>query len=240
MRKTYMAIVLVIAAATLIIIAAGQQQGSGAAGAGETAGGAEYVTLPSGDEISTQEYEVPADGSAAGQYVPASTDYCAGMEGFEKDSCLTTTASALGDATPCASVEAYEERGLCYMETALKTGNAQLCEQAEDSKDACYAETAISAGDETLCIKAGGEQDYCLYTVGTNSLNGAACGNITLQTSKDNCYFMVASGTNDISLCGKMSDNGDICIAEIAYNTGNSALCERAKDKAECYAQLEG
>ncbi|MFH1224833.1 MAG: hypothetical protein V1676_03440 [Candidatus Diapherotrites archaeon] len=243
MRKTYIALVLVIAAAALVIIAANQQQGSGSAGAGGTESGEEYITLPSGDEIGTKEYETAGEsgtGAPAGQYVPANADYCTGMEGFEKDSCLTTTASALGDAAPCASVGAYEERGLCYMEAALKSGNAGLCGQAESSKDACYAEAAVSSNDYSLCMKAGVEQDYCLYTVGTSSLNAAACANISLAVPKDNCYFMVASGKNDVSLCGKMSQSGDVCIAEIAYNTGNSALCEQAKDKAECYAQLEG
>lgn len=84
---------------------------------------------------------------------------CAGLEGFNRDSCYSSVALAAEDEGVCSKISQKTTAQNCYRNVAKKTRDSAICDKitSNDIRDVCYADF-LADGDYSVCEKF--SQDY--------------------------------------------------------------------------------
>jgi hypothetical protein len=135
---------------------------------------------------------------------------------------------------PCAERADANERSKCFMNQAVGSGNASVCDyiEIEFFKDDCLKGIAKNTNDTSPCgrISSPLGSAECLRDVAIETMNPKLCASIADITQRDSCYYRVAIDSKDVSACaGITSDSSQkTCTALLSKN---SAYCDEIKDE---------
>lgn len=132
---------------------------------------------------------------------PGSTPYIA------RDICHFVFAIEKNDPTICENMKTLEFKSQCYATSAIKIGDASLCDRAPlDVRDRCYSSVAEKLGGSAACdkIKRADDRDNCLSSQASRTGDAQVCVTIGNLNIRDSCYMNQAY--RDPAHCGKISN----------------------------------
>ncbi len=155
------------------------------------------------------------------------------------------------DPVPCEEITDNEEQAGCYIELAMATSDAPLCENIvynSDHRDKCYIHVAEHTGDDSICEMVSGSdlREKCYFWVAEETGEGDICAGISDADLKAICYVNIAEQTWDASICENVVEIRirNKCYREVAISLNDASICELIIDdglgglnpKDECYA----
>jgi len=173
---------------------------------------------------------------------------CADKEGYQRNSCLRTTASDNDDLFICEAIDDTNQRKSCrsgvYQKIAIENLDANICDYIEEGyyKDSCYEKIAQLTGDATYCEKVGDveDRDECYLEFILETGDVSLCDLVVTSEYQDACTFISIFYSSDFNQCKNIQNKEYrwMCYHVYIGYTISSETCqtyEDAEDKFECY-----
>ena len=246
----------------------------------ETPAGDEYLDYDyvSPDEEGIGDFYVPEEREF--EPLPTNMSDCESKKGFDMEWCYSKYAELSGDESGCDAIEDLAIRDDCFLKMSQTNADPALCEKIVVGKAQCYIDVAIETNMASLCEKGKVEKEmcikaanagsfdlcskdfqrdicdeavtnrdpsfcdnmldysnYCYSTIAINTNQSSLCNK--LEYGKDTCFFKIAIALNNAKICENLSETRDNCIAWVAFNTNNKELCYQAGTEVQsCLADL--
>ncbi len=146
----------------------------------------------------------------------------------------------------CEEITDSEEQAGCYINLAMATSDASLCEKIiydVEHRNKCYIHVAEHTGDANICerISDSSLQEKCYFWVAGQTGEADTCVGIVDSSLQNVCYAEVAEKKGDASFCEKIDDShiGDKCYRDVGIQTNDRSLCEKIIEdqaKQKCLA----
>jgi len=137
-------------------------------------------------------------------------DYNLCPEGFDRRICN----DAVTERNPSLCTEELVVEGECYDGLQERFVPCEVTERIRDYTEVCYLEIALNTNQASLCNQAGEASDHCFFKIATTLNNASICENLT--ETRDNCVAWVAFNTNNPDLCYQAGSEAESCLADLA------------------------
>ena len=138
----------------------------------------------------------------------------------------------------CEDLETLEQRDSCYMQSAVKNSEVEICDNIKNNLllANCYKTIAVNTEDNYVCQAISTSDDNlqtvrrdCFTDVAIKTKDASSCQYIPADDTgdlgvRDYCYVMVAVEKRDSSICDVMS--GDYASKEDCIKRANAGSNE--------------
>lgn len=128
---------------------------------------------------------------------------------------------------------ALENKGVCYLKTALNLTDPELCLFSNEKKNECNYFFADYFNDISYCEKMNSSHDDCSYYVINKTNDPKLCSKT--GSNSDACFFSYSRRNNDSSLCGFAGKLKEECYYSLMYAFNDSKYCGFVSKPGECF-----
>jgi hypothetical protein len=134
----------------------------------------------------------------------------------------------------CEEITDNEEQAGCYIDLAMATSDASLCEKIiynVEHRDKCYVVLAEHTGNANICegVTDSSLREKCYFWVAEQTESDVSCEEMEYSPLQEECYVNLAEKTDDGGFCEKITTIHirDKCYIKVGIQTKDRSLCEK-------------